>query len=69
MGLFSSAPSLARVNILGLIVLLVSVLVAALAGKIAARFPEEKRAGAKISLKLLSLGICVIGVFIAIFWR
>ena len=66
-GLFTSNPSLNRVNILGLIVLLISVLVAAFAGKIAQRFPEEKRDGAKIGFKFLSLGICVIGVLIAIF--
>lgn len=66
-GLFSSNPGIDRVNILGLIVLLISVLVAAFAGKIAQHFPEEKRDGAKIGFKLLSLGICIIGVIIAIF--
>ena len=66
-GIFTSSPSLGRVNILGLIVLLVSVLVAAFAGRIALRFPEEKREGAKVGFKLLSLGICIIGVIIAIF--
>ena len=66
-GLFTSNPSLNRVNILGLIVLLISVLVSAFAGRIARHFPEEKRDGAKIGFKVLSLGICIIGVLIAIF--
>jgi hypothetical protein len=66
-GLFSSRPSLDRVNILGLIVLLISVLVAALAGRLAKLFPEERREGAKIGFKLLSLGICIVGVIIAIY--
>ena len=65
-GLFTSAPSLGRINILGLIVLVLSVLVAAFAGRLALLFPEEKRDGAKIGFKLLSFGICVIGVIIAI---
>lgn len=65
-GLFTSSPSLDRVNFLGLIVLFISVLVAAFAGKLAILFPEEKRDGAKIGFKFASLGICIIGVIIAI---
>ena len=65
-GFFSSPPGLDRVNILGLIVLAVSVLVAAFAGRLARLFPEEKRDGAKIGFKIVSLGICIVGAIIAI---
>jgi hypothetical protein len=65
-GLFSSAPDIGRANPFGLIVMILSVLLAAFAGRLARLFPEKKRAGAAIALKLSSLVVCAAGAAISV---
>jgi hypothetical protein len=65
--LFSAAPGLHRVNISGLIVMLVGAILLLVSGAASARFAEEKRENAKIILKLVSLVICVAGFAIALY--
>ena len=66
-GLFSAAPGLERVNIFGLIVMVLGVALTALAGKLSRRFPEAKQENMRVIFKLSSLVICVIGFAIAVY--
>lgn len=64
--LFSSAPSLERVNPLGLIVMALGALLAVSAKRISRALPEEKRPRVFIALKLASVLICIAGFVTAI---
>ena len=55
--LFSAAPGLDRVNISGLIVMLLGVILLVFSGAVSGRLAAQKRDSAKILLKLLSLVI------------
>lgn len=65
--LFSAAPDLDRVNISGLIVMLLGVILLVFSGAVSGRLAAQNRDSAKILLKLLSLVICVIGFAIALY--
>ena len=66
-GWFSGAPGFDRVNIPGLIVMLVGVGITFLASKFARRVPEAKREGARIIFKFSGLVICMAGFAIALY--
>ena len=65
--LFTAAPGLDRVNISGLIVMLLGVILLVFSSAVSGRVAAEKRDSAKILLKLVSLVICVIGFAIALY--
>lgn len=65
-GLFSSAPGLERVNIIGLIVMLIAAFVAIGANRLSGLFPGDKQEKMFFAFKLASIFICVAGFVIAV---
>ncbi len=65
--LFSSAPGIERVNIFGLIVMLIGVIVTMTADRTSCLFSDEKRDKAFFAIKLASVIICIAGFVIAIY--
>jgi len=65
-GLFSSNPSISRVNPIGLIVMVIAVLATIFADRLSCLFGEEKRDRAFFAIKLASVIFCIAGLVIAI---
>lgn len=63
---FSGAVDASRVNPAGLILMLLGVAIAALAGRIAHRFKPDSQQGARNAVKVLGLLICAGGALAAI---
>lgn len=63
---FSGGVSLARVNPIGIALMLLAVAIVVAAKPVSVRFPEARRAGACNAIKLAGLLVCAVGVFVAI---
>lgn len=65
-GIFSGKFSMERVNPIGLVLMIVAVVLAAVAERISKRYPQEKQLQIKNILRLVASLICCVGALIAI---